>query len=156
MPTNDTTQDAARVPIHSIVFPLADFPAPLLTSGPFTSWADAELAILGTVKPETNVYVAGRIAFVLTWEDGETYQAQLPLTQQTATLTAPLASHVRQALEFLAGRRPSLSMSPEQYDAALLENEHFHPGRSAWAACILDGYEIGRSATRGSSTRGAS
>jgi hypothetical protein len=138
--------NSSLVPIHSIIFPLADFPAPLLTSRPFTSWADAESAILGTVKPEN--YVAGRISFVLTWTDGETYQAQLPLTQKTAVLT-PLASHVRQTLEFLAGRRPSPSMLPEQYEQALTDNERFNPGRAAWAARILDGYEIVGSATRG-------
>jgi hypothetical protein len=149
MSTHDTTQVTARVPICSIVFPLADFPAPLLTSRPFASWADAETAILGTVKPET--YVAGRISFVLTWVDGETYQAQLPLTQQTATFTAPLASHVREALEFLAGRRPSSSMTTEQYEQALADSERFHPGRAEWAARILDGYELGMSATRGAS-----
>jgi hypothetical protein len=99
-----------RVAIRSIVFPLADFPAPLLTSRPFTSWADAETAILGTVKSKP--HVAGRIAFELTWADEETYQAQLPLT-------TTLAPHVRQALEFHAGRRP------------------------AWAARILDTHEIG-------------
>ena len=133
--------NTSPVPLRSIVFPLADFPAPLLTSRPFDSWADAETAILGTVKLE--VYVAGRISFVLTWTDGETYQAQLPLTQKTATLDAPLGSHVRQALEFLAGRRPSPSMSSEQYEQALADTERFHPGRAAWAARILDGYEIG-------------
>ena len=133
--------NTSPVPLRSIVFPLADFPAPLLTSRPFDSWADAEMAILGTVKLE--VYVAGRISFVLTWTDGETYQAQLPLTQKTATLDAPLGSHVRQALEFLAGRRPSPSMSSEQYEQALADTERFHPGRAACAARILDGYEIG-------------
>ena len=95
--------------------------------------------------------LAGRISFTLTWTDGETYQAQLPLTQQTATLTTPLASHVRQALEFLAGRRPSSSMSEEQYRQALADNARFHPGRATWAARILDGYELGRSAPRGAS-----
>lgn len=139
----------SHVLIESIVFPLADFPAPLLTSRPFASWTDAETAILSTVKPET--YVSGRISFVLTWADGETYQAQLPFTQQTATFDAPLASHVRQALEFLAGRRPSPSMSPEQYEQALADSERFNPGRAAWAARILDSYELGGSATRGAS-----
>jgi len=154
MPTHDTTQVAARVPIHSIVFPLSDFPAPLLTSRPFTAWADVELAILGMTKPE--VYVAGRIAFVLTWKDGETYRAQFPLTWQTPSLDTPFADHVHQALEYIAGRRPSPSMSVEQYKAALADDERFHPGRSAWAARILDGYELGGSATLGSATRGAS
>ena len=130
-----------RVAIRSIAFPLADFSAPLLTSHPFASWPDAETAILDTVLPEA--HVAGRIAFVLTWADGEAYQAQLPLTRQTATLTTPLAYHVRQALKFLAGRRPSPYMSAEQYQQALSEDERFHPGRTAWACSILDGYEIG-------------
>ena len=134
-------KNTALVPINSIVFSLADFPVPLLTSRPFTSWADAEAAILGTVKSE--VYVASRISFVLTWTGGETYQALLPLTQKPATLDAPLGSHVRQALEFLSGRRPSPSMSAEQYKAALADNERFHPGRAAWAARILDTHEIG-------------
>jgi len=128
-------------PIRSIVFSLADFPAPLLTSHPFDSWADAESAILDMVKSE--VCLAGRISFVLTWADGETYQAQLPLTQKTATLAAPLGSHVRQALAFLTGRRPAPSMSSEQYEQTIADNERFHPGRAAWAARILDGYEIG-------------
>jgi hypothetical protein len=154
MPTHDTTQVAARVPIYSIVFPLSDFPAPLLTSRSFTSWAEVELAILGMTKPE--VYDTGRIAFVLTWKDGEIYRAQFPLTWKTAELVTPFADHVRQALEYIAGRRPSPSMSDEQYKAALADDERFHPGRSAWAARILDGYELCGSATRGSSTRGAS
>jgi hypothetical protein len=129
--------NTSLVPVRSIGFSLADFPAPLLTSRLSVSGADAKMAILGTVKPE--VCVAGRISVVLTWTDGKTYQAQLPLTQKTATLTAPLASHVRQALEFLA----TPSMSTEQYEHAFADNERFHPGRAVWVARILDGYEIG-------------
>ncbi len=134
-------KNTALVPIRSIVFPLADFSVPLLTARPFAAWADANTAILHTVKSEG--HVAGRISFVLTWTDGETYQAQLPLTRMTTTLEAPLGSHVRQALEFLAGRRPSPSMSTEQYAEALADDERFHLGRAAWAARILDGHEIG-------------
>jgi hypothetical protein len=141
--------NTSLVPIRAIVFSLADFPAPLLTARPFPSWSEAEAAILGTARTED--YIAGRISFVLTWTDGESYQAQLPLTRKTATLDAPLGSHVRQALEFLAGRHHCSSMSPEQYAQALADNERFHPGRAAWAARILDSHEIGGPATRGAS-----
>jgi hypothetical protein len=41
-----------RIAIRSITFLLADFTAPRLTSPPFTSWPNAEAAILGTVIPE--------------------------------------------------------------------------------------------------------
>jgi hypothetical protein len=133
--------------LHSIKFSLLECPAPLLTARPFTIWAAAELAILGTVQPDPNFF-ATRIPYRIAWDDGETCDGHLPLNKHTATFDAPLAHHVRQSLQFLAGRSPLPGMSATAYWVAFCEQERFSPGTAARACQLLDAHEIGSSAVR--------
>jgi hypothetical protein len=133
--------------LHSIKFSLFECPAPLLTGCPFTIWSAAELAILGTVQPNPNFF-ATRIPYRITWDDGETCSGHLSLTRQTATFNAPLAHHVRESLQFLAGRRPLPGMSATAYWVAFCEQERLAPGTAARACRLLDAHEIGSSAVR--------
>jgi len=77
--------------------------------------------------------------------DGERYEARLDITGATAEAPSPIASHIRRALEFVAGRLRPGRMTEEQQRAFLTEGEQFSPGRAVWAAKILDGYDIGGS-----------
>jgi hypothetical protein len=128
--------------LQSIEFSLFECPAPLLTARPFTIWAAAELAILGTVQPNPDFF-ATRIPYRITWDDGETCAGHLPLTGQTATFNTPLARHVRESLQFLAGRRPLPGMSATAYWVAFCEQERFTPGTAERASRLLDAHEIG-------------
>ena len=61
---------------------------------------------------------------------------------ETASLV-PLKDIFGRALELTSGRWRPANMTEERQREFLAENERLHPGGAAWAAKILDGYELG-------------
>ena len=75
--------------------------------------------------------------------DGERYEVRLDIARVVVEVPHPLAGNVRRALEFTSGRWRPANMTDEQQQPFLAENERLRPGGAAWAAKLLDGYELG-------------
>ena len=104
---------AALVPLKNIF--LYGLPRSL-----FTTWSEAEQAIASS-------------DIRVTWADGEVFVCHFP----------PLVDHVRRSLEFIAGRWRPADMSEDEHRRFLAETERSAPGKTAWAAKLLDGYDLG-------------
>ncbi len=135
------TKPASLVPLKNIFLLWTESSDHSQLNRPLT-WSEAELAIqsMAAVAPDAGY---DKTSFRIEWADGETYTARLEIARPMSAAPAPLSSHVRLALEFTAGRWRPGEMTDEQQRAFLAEGEQFSPGRAAWAAKILDGYEMG-------------
>jgi hypothetical protein len=111
---------------------------------PLSTCSEAEDAIhaMAKVAPE---YGYDKTGFRVEWADGEIYEVRLDIARVVVEVPCPLASHVRRALEFTSGRWRPANMTEERQREFLAENERLHSGGAAWAAKILDGYDIGGS-----------
>ena len=133
---------ASLIPLKSIFFTSTESRDRSHLNRPLASWADAEAAVIlmAAVAPDRGY---DKAAFSIVWFDGEKYDGRIEITRSMSVVPAPLSSHVRRALEFTAGRWRPGRMTDDQQRAFLAEGEEFSPGRAAWAAKILDGYEMG-------------
>ena len=109
---------------------------------PLSTWTEAEDTIhsMAAVAPE---YGYDKTGFRVEWADSERYEVRLDIARVVVQIPSPLAGHVRRALEFTSGRWRPANMTEERQQSFLAENERLHPGGAAWAAKILDGYELG-------------
>jgi hypothetical protein len=135
---------APLVPLKNISFPWTESSDRSWLGISFLSWPDAEHAI-NVMAQAAPAIGHNKTSIRIEWADGERYEARLDITHATAEAPSPIASHIRRALEFVAGRLRPGRMTEEQQRAFLAEDEQFSPGRAAWAAKILDGYELGGS-----------
>jgi hypothetical protein len=132
---------ASPVPLKNIFFTSTESRDRSRLGRPL-SWPDAEAAtILMAAVASDRGY--DKAAFSIEWADGERYDGRIEITRSMSVVPAPLSSHVRRALEFAAGRWRPGRMTDEQQKVFLAEGEEFSPGRAAWAAKILDEYELG-------------
>jgi hypothetical protein len=135
---------ASLVPLKNIFLPWTESSAQSALNRPLSTWAEAEGAIhsMAAVAPERGY---DKTRFRVEWADGESYEVRLDIARVVVQIPCPLAGHVRRALEFKSGRWRPANMTEERQREYLAENERLHPGGAAWAAKILDGYELGGS-----------
>jgi hypothetical protein len=133
---------ASLVPLKNIFLLWTESSDQSRLDRPFATWAEAEDAIrsMAAVAPE---YGYDKTGFRIEWADGEVYEVRLDIARVVVQIPCPLAGHVRRALEFTSGRWRPATMTEERQREFLAENERLHPGGAAWAAKILDGYELG-------------
>ena len=138
------TKPASLVPLKNIFLLWTESSDQSRLKHPFATWPDAEDAIhvMAAVAPERGYDKTG---FRIEWADGEGYEVRLDIARVVVEVPDPLAGHVRCALEFTSGRWRPANMTEERQREFLAENERLHPGGAAWAAKILDGYDIGGS-----------
>jgi hypothetical protein len=107
-----------------------------------STWSEAEDAIraMAKVAPEHGY---DKTCFRVEWAHGESYEVRLDIARVVVEVPHPLAGNVRRALEFTSGRWRPANMTDEQQQSFLAENERLRPGGAAWAAKLLDGYELG-------------
>ena len=135
---------ASLVPLKNIFLLWTESSDQSWLSRPLSTWSEAEDAIhaMAAVAPE---YGYDKTGFRIEWADGEVYEVRLDIARVAVQIPCPLAGHVRRALEFTSGRWRPANMTEEQQQSFLAENESLRPGGAAWAAKILDGYELGGS-----------
>jgi hypothetical protein len=135
---------ASLVPLKNIFLLWTESSDQSALKRPFATWSEAEDAIhsMAKVTPE---YGYDKTGFRVEWADGEVYEVRLDIARVVVEVPCPLASHVRRALEFTSGRWCPANMTEERQREFLAENERLHSGGAAWAAKILDGYDIGDS-----------
>jgi hypothetical protein len=135
---------ASLVPLKNIFLLWSESSDQSRLNRPFATWAEAEDAIhaMAAVAPEHGY---DKTRSRIEWADGESYEVRLDIARVVVQIPCPLAGHVRRALEFTSGRWRPANMTEEKQQAFLAENERLRPGGAAWAAKILDGYELGGS-----------
>jgi hypothetical protein len=128
----------------SDLFPLNTYHKPLSEVPPSMSatWAEAESQI-SEMAALIHERCHDKTYFRVKWADGERYEVRLDIVRVVVEVPLPLAGHVRRALKFTAGRWRPANTTEEQQGEFLAENERLRPGGAAWAARILDGYELG-------------
>jgi hypothetical protein len=135
---------ASFVPLKNIFLLWTEFSNQSTLNRPLSTWSEAEDAIhtMAKVAPEHGYDKTG---FRVEWADGEVYEVRLDIARVVVEVPHPLASDVRRALEFTSGRWCPANMTEERQREFLAENERLHSGGAAWAAKILDRYDIGDS-----------
>ena len=98
------------------------------------TWASAELAIFLMIAREPPAGTC--LHFAVRWTDGAVFTGDIPLCLDEAggISSRPLASHVRRALEHLAGRRPGGRLRSEKgrrRASFLLDRHEIEGGESA-------------------------
>jgi hypothetical protein len=133
---------ASLVPLKNIFLLWTESSDQSALNRPLSTWSEAEDAIhaMARVAPEHGYDKTG---FRVEWADGERYEVRLDIVRVVVEVACPLACHVRRALEFTSGRWRPANMTEERQQSFLAENERLRPGGAAWAAKILDGYELG-------------
>ena len=133
---------ASLVPLKNIFLLWTESSDQSWLNRPLSTWSEAEDAIhsMAAVAPE---YGYDKTGFRVEWADSERYEVLLDIARVVVQIPSPLAGHVRRALEFTSGRWRPANMTEERQQSFLAENERLHPGGAAWAARILDGYELG-------------
>ena len=136
------TKPTSPVPLKNIFLLWSESSDQSRLNRPFATWSEAEDAIhvMAKVAPEYGYEETG---FRVEWSDGEIYEIRLDIARVVVEVFCPLASHVRRAQEFTSGRWRPANMTEERQREFLAENERLHPGGAAWAAKILEGYDIG-------------
>jgi hypothetical protein len=132
-----TKASAALVPLKGISFTWALGHTP---HSSFTTWAEAEDAILEIIAPATETV---RIGYKVEWQDGETHQAYFDARPDMVKAPFHLQASVRQALATIAGRFRPAVMSRQRQKEFLEDQERTESGKAARAKRILDGYQIG-------------
>jgi hypothetical protein len=135
---------ASLVPGKDIFLLWTESSAQSAINRPLSTWSEAEDAIhaMAKVAPEHGYDKTG---FRVEGADSEVYEVRLDIARVVVEVPRPLAGHVRRALEFTSGRWRSANMTEEQQQPFLDENERLRSGSAAWAAKILDGYDLGGS-----------
>ena len=135
---------ASFVPLKNIFLLWTESSNQSALNRPLSTWSEAEDAIhtMAKVAPEHGYDKTG---FRVEWADGEVYEVRLDIARVVVEVPCPLASHVRRALQFTSGRWCPANMTEERQREFLAENERLRSGGAAWAAKILDGYDIGDS-----------
>jgi hypothetical protein len=133
---------ASLVPLKDIFLVWTESSDQSALNRPLSTWSEAEDAIhaMAKVAPEHGYDKTG---FRIEWADGERYEVRLDIARVVVQIPCPLAGHVRRALEFTSGRWRPANMTDERQREFLAKNERLCPGGAAWAARILDGYDLG-------------
>jgi hypothetical protein len=133
---------ASLVPLKNILLVWTESSDQSALNRPLSTWSEAEDAIhaMAKVAPEHGYDKTG---FRIEWADGERYEVRLDIARVVVQIPCPLAGHVRRALEFTSGRWRPANMTDERQREFLAKNERLCPGGAAWAARILDGYDLG-------------
>jgi len=83
-----------------------------------------------------------KTSVVITWADGETYQARIDLVREDAQKANLIGAHVREFCEFASGRKCPPGWTPERLEQHLAATERHCPGAKEGFAKVLDGYEL--------------
>lgn len=108
------------------------------TSGHLMDLADAVLREWALTAPASGGY--DKCDFIITWEDGETYEGRFDLTREDRRRSDLLEKHVWESLTFSAGVRKPSHLSKEDYERYL---KNIGPERVASAKAALDKYDLG-------------
>ena len=132
------------IPLKNIFLLWTESSAQSALNRPLSTWSEAEDQVHAMAKgaPEHGYDKTG---FRVEGADSEVYEVRLDIARVVVEVPRPLAGHVRRALEFTSGRWRPANITEEQQQSFLDENERLRSGSAAWAAKILDGYELGGS-----------
>lgn len=130
-----------RVPVKGIEILWSE--SGLYEKTTFRTWAEANAAIREIAVGKNPGSGYDKTKYLVTWQDGETWEGRCDVTWDMQFDTAPLSEWLQSFAAHIAGREKARHQSAEEYQQFLVMNEKNNPGMAAGCARILDKYDVG-------------